>query len=76
MNENDIAEKQLTSSFPEGLLKNAVATGFFGGEFIFKKMNFIEKTIIKKISKSDKDSSKVMQENIDTFAQIMNNIKG
>ena len=76
MNENDMAEKQLTASFPEGLLKNAVAIGFFGGEFIFEKMNFLEKTIIKKISKTNKDSSKLLQENIDTYAQLMNNIKG
>ena len=72
MNENEIAEKQINTSFPEGLLKNAVATGCFGGEFTFKKMNFLEKFIIKKISKTNKDSSKLLQGNIDKFAQLIN----
>ena len=72
MNENEIAEKQINTSFPGVLLKNAVATGWFGGEFTFKKMNFLEKLIIKKISKTNKDSSKVLQGNIDKFAQLIN----
>ena len=74
MNENEIAEKQINTSFPGVLLKNAVATGWFGGEFTFKKMNFLEKFIIKKISKTNKDSSKLLQQNINNFAQLMNNV--
>jgi menaquinone-dependent protoporphyrinogen oxidase len=74
MNENEGAEKQINTSFPEELLKNAVARGYFGGEFKFKKMNFLEGFIIKKISKTSEDSSKLLQENINEFAQLMNNI--
>ena len=47
MSENDIAEKEIDTSFPEELLTNAVARGYFGGEFIFKKMNVFEKIFVK-----------------------------
>ena len=74
MSENDIAEKEIDTSFPEELLTNAVARGYFGGEFIFKKMNVFERFIIKKISKTDKDSSTISKENINKFAQLINNV--
>ena len=74
MNENEIAEKQINSSFPEELLTSAIATEHFGGEFIFKKMNFLERIIIKKISKTSNDKSTISEENINKFAQLINNI--
>jgi menaquinone-dependent protoporphyrinogen oxidase len=74
MRENDIAETQIKTSFPEELLTNAVVKGYFGGEFIFKKMNFLEKFIVKKVSKIDKDTSTISKENINKFAQSINNV--
>jgi len=74
MSENEIAEKQINTSFPEELLTNAVAKAHFGGEFIFKKMNFFERFIVKKISKINKDISKISKENINKFAQLINNV--
>jgi len=74
MGENDVAEKQINTSFPEELLTNAVAKEYFGGEFIFKKMNFFERFIVKKVSKTDKDKSTVSKESINRFAQLINNI--
>ncbi|MGH4117676.1 flavodoxin domain-containing protein [Clostridium sp.] len=74
MSENEIAEKQINTSFPKELLTNAVAKEHFGGEFIFKKMNFFEKFIVKKISKSDKDISKISKDNINKFALLINNV--
>ena len=73
MSENEIAEKQIHTSFPEELLTDAIATQYFGGEFIFKKMNVLERFIIKKISKTNKDTSTLSQENINKFAQLINN---
>lgn len=73
MSENEIAEKQISTSFPEELLTNAVAKAYFGGEFIFKKMNFFERFIIKKVSKTNKDTSKISKENINKFARLINN---
>ncbi|MBU3093328.1 flavodoxin domain-containing protein [Clostridium sp. CM028] len=73
MSENEMAEKQIHTSFPEELLTDAIATQYFGGEFIFKKMNVLERFIIKKISKTNKDTSTLSKENINKFAQVINN---
>ena len=74
MKENDIAETQISNSFPEELLINAITRGYFGGEFIFKKMNFLERLIVKKVSKINKDTSTLSKENIIKFAQSINNV--
>jgi menaquinone-dependent protoporphyrinogen oxidase len=69
MRDGELAETQLTTVFPKELVANAVATGFFGGEFTFKKMNFLERMIVKKVSKVDKDASNIQEENITAFAK-------
>jgi len=65
---------QLNKSFPEELLTKAVAKDHFGGEIIFKNMNFFEGFIMKKVNKSDKDVSKISEENINKFANLINKI--
>lgn len=70
-------DKQLESSFPKALLDNAVVKECFGGEFNFKDMNFLEKAIIKKVSKEDKNIvldfekgvSMINTNNIDKFTE-------
>lgn len=74
MSEGEAGEKQMNNSFPEELLKRAIIKKCFGGEFIFNKMNFIERFIIKKMSKSDKDKSTISKEKINEFVQIINSI--
>lgn len=74
MRDGDIAETELNNSFPQQLLSHAVAREYFGGEFIFKKMNPIERFIVKRVSKIDKDMSNISEENINRFAQLMNNV--
>ncbi|MBA1334923.1 MAG: Flavodoxin [Firmicutes bacterium] len=73
MREGDIAETELNTSFPQELLSNAVAKEYFGGEFIFKKMNALDRFIVKKVSKTDKDISNILEDNINRFSQLMNN---
>ncbi|MBD5638643.1 flavodoxin domain-containing protein [Clostridium botulinum] len=70
-NEKDV-EPQLNNAFPKELLTNAVAKECFGGEFIFKNMNFFERFIVKKVAKTHKDISKISEENINKFAQLIN----
>lgn len=85
MNKKEI-ESQFNNSFPQELLNKAVTKESFGGEFIFKDMNFFERTITKIISKAlskedpsipkldaKKDISLISQDNIDKFAQVINN---
>ena len=45
-------EKELKEAYSEVLLKNAAATGFLGGEFLFEKMNFFERLIARMIAKT------------------------
>lgn len=47
---------------------------FLGGEFIFDKMNFLEKIIVKKASKITSNKSNILEDNIRKFAQTMNAI--
>ncbi|KOA20430.1 protoporphyrinogen IX dehydrogenase [Clostridium homopropionicum DSM 5847] len=80
MNES-IKETQINTSFPEELLNSAVVKDSFGGEFNFDHMNFMEKTIVKMISKSDpnlpkvdgkENISKLSEDSINKFAEKIN----
>lgn len=73
MRDGDDANTEINTSFPQKLLNAAVAKEHFGGEFIFKNMNFMERFIVKKVSNIDKDMSNILQENINKFAQLVNN---
>lgn len=81
------AEAQLNSAFPRELLSSAIAKESFGGEMRYSDMNFAEKAITKMVSKvvaknnptfsameMKKDLSMISVENIDKFAQLLNNI--
>ncbi len=72
MRDGAIAESELNDAFPKELLAAAAAKDCFGGEFIFSKMNFLDKLIVKKVSKINKDTSNILTENINSFASIMN----
>jgi menaquinone-dependent protoporphyrinogen oxidase len=81
MNKNN-AEVQLSAAFPDELLNSAVIKECFGGAFAFKKMNMLEKLMVKMVSKADegipsidgeKDISSLSEEKINKFARLMNN---
>lgn len=82
MSVEEPAKAQLNSSFPSELLSIAAAKEVFGGGFTFSDMNFFEKFIIKMVAKSQKrtpvdtkkDISHLFDENINKFAQAMNNV--
>lgn len=74
MEEGEKAKQQFKEAFPKELLEQAVAKGYFGGEFNFEKMNFIERSIIKKIAKVDESISKISEENIAEFASKIANL--
>lgn len=73
MADGDDARKQLESSFPKELLSVAVAKDSFGGECDYKKMNFLERFIMKKITGSDKSQSRIAEDNITHFTAQMKN---
>jgi len=72
MREGDSVEEQMKSAFPVELIGKAVAVSNFGGEFLFKKMNFIDKLITKKIVKIYTDKSNILDDNIENFARLIN----
>jgi len=75
------AQTELEDAFPLDLLNHAVAKEFFGGEFQFKKMGFIERFVVKKVTNADKsipqidtskDISKLSDLSINRLAQLVN----
>lgn len=71
MREGEVAETELNEAFPEELLAHASAKEYFGGEFVFKKMSFMDRMIVKKVSKIDKDVSNLSAEKINRFAKAL-----
>lgn len=72
MSEGDMEKTQLKSAFPADLTAVAAATENFGGEFKISKMNFLDRFIVKKISKVECDTKNLLQKNIDRFVVLMN----
>ncbi len=65
------ALEQLAAAFPAELLKKAAAKGYFGHELKLEKLNFVSRTMIKKITGVKKNESKIKEENIKKFAEEM-----
>ncbi|MCI0471420.1 MAG: flavodoxin, partial [Candidatus Aminicenantes bacterium] len=59
-------------AYPEDLRKHAAVTGFFGGEFKFESMNFLQKAIIKKVANTSESVYKLDRESIRQFADALN----
>lgn len=72
MEEGEKAEQQLKDAYPEELHQIAKASGIFGGEFDFDRMNFIQKYIVKKVGKVEQSTSKIDHKAIQKFSHIMN----
>ena len=72
MQEGEAIESEIKAGYPESLLTIATAKACFGGEFILSNMKFLDKLIVKNITKTNKDVSKIYEENINSFAEQMN----
>jgi len=60
-------EKELKNAFPEVLLKKSEITSFLGGAYLFERMNFFERMIIKKVAKTTENVQQINWEGIDEF---------
>jgi menaquinone-dependent protoporphyrinogen oxidase len=69
MEEGEKARLEFNQAFPAELREHAAATGLFGGAFDFERMNFIERTIVKKVAKIDQSVSKLDEKAIESFAE-------
>uniref|UniRef100_UPI003216C1F1 flavodoxin domain-containing protein n=1 Tax=uncultured Draconibacterium sp. TaxID=1573823 RepID=UPI003216C1F1 len=74
MKEGEEAQNQLLDAFPQALIQKAKATAYFGGEFTFEKMNFLQKMIVKKVARVEHSTSKVDHEAILSFSKRMDKI--
>jgi menaquinone-dependent protoporphyrinogen oxidase len=72
MHEGQLAKDQFDNAFSPELCKHAIATGILGGEFIFEKMNFFERAIVKKIAGTKESVSKLKIDDIKKFANAFN----
>ncbi|MDH7492405.1 MAG: flavodoxin domain-containing protein [Candidatus Saccharicenans sp.] len=63
------AEDQFNQAFPEELRRVAKLKGIFGGELLFEKMNFLERTVIKKFIGVKESVSRFQPGEIREFAR-------
>jgi len=75
MEEGPKADEQFAGAFPEILVRAATAKGLFGGALDFDRMNWLEKAIIKKVSKIDTSVSKIKEQAILDFAAVLNGLE-
>ena len=74
MDKTEKRNTQFNNAFPVELRDVSIANGFMGGEFNFDEMNFIEKTIIKKISGKSSNVSEIDIDAIEEFTNILKSI--
>ncbi|MCR3921554.1 MAG: flavodoxin domain-containing protein [Firmicutes bacterium] len=60
-------EAQMKEAYPSSLLQHAVAVEHLGYAYYFDRMNFIEKTIIRKIAKTSTTTEKIALANLERF---------
>lgn len=64
----DSRNTEIVNAYPELLREHATSIGFLGGEFLFEKLNFFEKLIVKKVSKTTSSVSSIDEHAISEFA--------
>ena len=71
MKQGQEATAQMDTAFGQELTAHAATKGVFGGEFIMKKLNFLERMIVKKVANITSDTSMVSEQAIAEFSQTM-----
>ncbi len=72
MEEGEKAQDQFENAFPKELREYAKSAKLLGGEFVFEKMNFIERVMVKKIAGTNESVSKIRVDEIKKFAKEFN----
>jgi len=67
MEQGEKAIEQFNNAFPEILRMHSIKNEIMGGEFLFEKMNFLEKAIVKKIAGVKESISKINEQKIVEF---------
>ncbi|NET33416.1 MAG: flavodoxin [Cyanothece sp. SIO1E1] len=69
--DKDQEMEEYINSFPAALIQHAHAEGYFGGEFDFDKLNFIERFIVRKNLGHKESITRIDSQSINHFAIMM-----
>jgi menaquinone-dependent protoporphyrinogen oxidase len=69
MYDDDQAKEQFDNAFPKTLRNHSIKNDILGGEFLFDKMNFFERVIVKKIAGTSENVSQIDEKKIKEFAK-------
>lgn len=68
----DKAQEEFENAYPEELRNHAIALGFFGGELMIDKMNFLEKFIVRRMMHETEPVFKLDEVEVDSFLTKIN----
>ncbi len=71
MQDSEVMNTELNQNYPTELLKIAESKEWLGGEFLLDKMSFMDKLIVKKVSKVTSNKSNILEDKIIQFVQVM-----
>lgn len=66
------AEEEFNQAYPEALRNHAIALGFFGGELLIDKMNFLEKFVVRRLMHETESVFHLDEQEVDSFITKMN----
>ncbi len=69
---DEIAKEEFNNAFPEDLQNHAKALGYFGGEILFEKMNFVERVVVSTVGKKTENEFHLDEEAVESFIWKMN----
>ncbi len=72
METGEKAQKQMNESYSESLRNHASALGLLGGRFDFSRMNFLERSIVRKVSGVTGTTENLDAKALAAFAEGMN----
>ncbi|RLC55727.1 MAG: hypothetical protein DRH89_07110 [Candidatus Cloacimonadota bacterium] len=67
MEKDEKRDEQFNNAFPPELRKESMANGLMSGEFNFDRMNFLERTIVKKIAGKSSNVNEIDYDVIEDF---------
>ncbi len=72
--DREVQQKELKEAYPAIVYQHAFSKVFLGGQFLFEKMNFIERFLVKRIAKTKRNVSNINEEEIREFANMLNQL--
>ena len=69
---DDKAEEEFDNAYPEELRNHAKALGLFGGEYLFEKMNALERFIVSKVAHENETTYHIDEAAVESFILKMN----